>query len=243
VGLIPLVAVLVLEQEQLDRLPRFQRRVEWFLQYRPYLMSHIAPLNEDGIHGRYQLAVLSREKLARVLARVFDPDEFLSPYGLRSLSRFHALRPFSCYVGGQSYSVSYEPAESNTDLFGGNSNWRGPIWFPINYLIIESLLKFHHYYGDEFKVEYPTGSGQFSTLLEVAERLSERLVRIFQLDENNERPVYRHCQLMQRDRHFRDHLLFYEYFHGDSGRGVGASHQTGWTALVAKLLQPRRTLN
>ena len=183
--------------------------------------------------------------MKRLLRRMLDPDEFLSDYGIRSLSKAHEQHPYVFEMGGQRYKIAYVPGESTNRMFGGNSNWRGPIWLPINFLIIESLQKFHHYYGDDFKIEYPTGSDRYLTLLEVAERLSERLIRLFELDDSGERPIYRHCDRMQRDPAFRDHLLFYEYFHGDNGRGVGASHQTGWTALVAKLLQqcggPRKT--
>jgi hypothetical protein len=178
--------------------------------------------------------------MKKLLARMLDETEFLSDYGVRALSRHHADHPYVFPVNGQNLTVNYQPAESDSGLFGGNSNWRGPIWFPVNYLIVESLQKFHHYYGDDFKVECPTGSGAYLTINEIADELSRRLTRIFLKDENGKRPVYNHNQRMQTDEHFRDHILFYEYFHGDSGRGVGASHQTGWTGLVAKLLMPRR---
>jgi hypothetical protein len=175
-----------------------------------------------------------------LLRRMLDESEFLSDYGVRALSRAHLAQPYVFNVQGMDLSVRYTPAESDSGVFGGNSNWRGPIWFPVNFLLIESLQKFHHYYGDDFKVECPTGSGQFLTIEQVAEELSRRLSRIFLNDANGRRPVFGHDPRLQRDPHFRDYLLFYEYFHGDSGRGVGASHQTGWTALVAKLLMPRR---
>jgi hypothetical protein len=174
-----------------------------------------------------------------LLSRMLDETEFLSPYGVRALSRVHADSPYVYRHDGMDLSVRYRPAESDSRLFGGNSNWRGPIWFPLNFLIIESLQKFHHYYGDEFRIECPTGSGRFVSLDEAANELAIRLTKIFLLSEDGTRAVYAQYPRMQRDRHFRDHLLFYECFHGDSGRGVGASHQTGWTGLVAKLLMPR----
>ena len=238
VGLMPLLAVETLEAELLQALPRFKRRLEWFLQYRPHLSANVASLTEVGVHGHYQLAIIGREKLARILARIFDPAEFLSDYGLRSLSRHHADHPYNFRAGGQVYSVRYEPAESRTGMFGGNSNWRGPIWFPINYLIIEALCKYYHHYGDSFTVEVPQGSGNYLTLAEAADELSRRLARIFLRDEaaGGRRPVYGGIEYFQTDPHWRDHILFYEYFHGDNGAGIGASHQTGWTALVAKLL-------
>jgi hypothetical protein len=182
---------------------------------------------------------VGRERLDRILARLFDSGEFLSPYGLRSLSRYHARQPFSCYVGGHPYTVSYEPAESTTDLFGGNSNWRGPIWFPINYLMIEALRKYHDYYGDTFKVNVPRGSERHLTLDEASRDLARRLTDIFLPARTlgGRRPVFGAQSIFQRDAHWRDYLLFYEYFHGDSGAGLGASHQTGWTALVANLIQ------
>ena len=178
--------------------------------------------------------------MKQLLRRLLDETEFLSEYGVRALSRSHEREPYTFWAGGMAHTVRYQPAESDSGLFGGNSNWRGPIWLPVNYLIIESLQKFHHYYGDDFKVECPTGSGQFLTIGQVAEELSRRLTRIFLKDENGRRPVLAYHDKLHGDPHFRDHVLFLEYFHGDTGRGVGASHQTGWTGLVAKLLQPRR---
>jgi hypothetical protein len=171
---------------------------------------------------------------------VLDESEFLSDYGVRALSKHHERQPYMFDCLGHRMSVHYQPAESDSGLFGGNSNWRGPIWFPVNYLLIESLQKFHHYYGSDFKVECPTGSGNFVTIEEVAEELSRRLSRIFLRDEHGRRALFREHPKLQHDPHFRDYVLFYEYFHGDNGRGVGASHQTGWTGLIAKLLQPRR---
>ena len=179
--------------------------------------------------------------MKQLLRRMLDEAEFLSDYGVRSLSRVHERTPYTVWAGGMAHTVRYTPAESDSGLFGGNSNWRGPIWFPVNYLIIESLQKFHHYYGDDFKVECPTGSRRFFTIGQVAEELSRRLTRIFLRDESGRRPVLAYHDKLHGDPHFRDHVLFHEYFCGDTGRGVGASHQTGWTGLVAKLLQPRRT--
>jgi hypothetical protein len=178
--------------------------------------------------------------MKRLLSRMLDETEFLSAYGVRALSRVHAEQPYTFRVDGMDLAVRYQPAESDSGLFGGNSNWRGPIWFPVNYLLIESLQKFHHYYGEEFRIECPTGSGVYLSIEEVAAELSRRLTRIFLKDAQGVRPVFAHHPRLQSDPHFRDYVLFYEYFHGDSGRGVGASHQTGWTGLVAKLLMPRR---
>ena len=239
VGLIPLFAVETLEPDLLEKLPRFKQRMEWFIKYRPHLVANVCPLTKPGEGGRFLLSIASREQLARVMQRMLDTKEFLSDYGLRSLSRAHAEQPFALHVNGQVYSVEYEPADSITDLFGGNSNWRGPIWFPMNYLMIESLRKYHHYYGDSLRAELPTGSGRRATLGEVAVNLSQRLVDIFRRDEGTggRRPVFGGERLFQVDPHWRDHILFYEYFHGDNGAGVGASHQTGWTALVANLIQ------
>ncbi|MEZ5566015.1 MAG: glucosidase [Gammaproteobacteria bacterium] len=240
VGLIPLFAVETLEPELLKKLPGFNKRMEWFLNYRPDLAALVSHWEVEGEGHRRLLSLLRGHRMKRLLKRMLDETEFLSDYGIRALSRCHAEHPYVFRVNGYSLTVSYQPAESDTTLFGGNSNWRGPIWFPVNFLIIESLQKFHHYYGDDFKVECPTGSGRFVTINEVADELSRRLTRIFLPDAEGKRPVLGQYPRMQTDPNFRNYLLFYEYFHGDSGRGVGASHQTGWTALVAKLLQPRR---
>ncbi|HEX6124068.1 MAG TPA: hypothetical protein VFZ23_01725, partial [Pyrinomonadaceae bacterium] len=186
---------------------------------------------------RRLLAVAYRERLEKVLRVMLDENEFLSPHGIRAVSRYHKDNPYILKVNGDEHRVDYEPAESTSGLFGGNSNWRGPVWFPVNYLLIESLQKFHHYYGDDLKVECPTGSGTMMNLWEVSQELSRRLSHIFLRNRDGIRPVFGEATKMQEDPHFRDHLLFYEYFHGDNGSGVGASHQTGWTGLVAKLLQ------
>jgi hypothetical protein len=206
------------------------------LKYRPWLVKNVASLTEMGSHGHYHLAVVGREKLERILQRLCDPAEFLSDYGLRSVSRYHAEHPYIFQVDGQQHRVDYEPAESSSGLFGGNSNWRGPIWIPTNYLLIDALRKFGHHYGAQLKVEIPTGSGQTLTLDELADELSRRLLRIFQRDSNGRRAVFGLQDYFQDDPDWRDYLPFYEYFHGDNGSGLGASHQTGWTALVARLL-------
>ena len=239
VGLIPLFAVETLEPELLDKLPQFKSRLEWFLGHRKDLAGLVSRWHEPGRGERRLLSLLRGHRMKALLSRMLDESEFLSDFGIRSLSRAHADNPYELHFDGQTYDVAYRPAESDTSVFGGNSNWRGPIWFPVNYLIIESLQKFHHYYSDDFKIECPTGSGNMMTILEVTNELSKRLSRIFLKDENGNRPVYNNCPLHQSDPHFKDNILFYEYFHGDNGRGVGASHQTGWTALVAKLLKPR----
>ncbi len=239
VGLIPLFAVETLEPEFLDQVPEFKSRMEWFLKYRPDLAKLVSRWTVPGQGERRLLSLLRGHRMKKLLKRMLDTNEFLSPYGIRALSKFHLQNPYTFNVNGQDLSVSYQPAESDSGLFGGNSNWRGPIWFPVNFLIIESLQKFHHYYGDDFKVEYPTGSGKFYTINNIAEALTDRLNNIFLRDNNGRRPVLSDNEKFQTDPHFKDYLLFYEYFHGDNGRGVGASHQTGWTGLVAKLLQPR----
>jgi hypothetical protein len=240
VGLIPLFAVETLEPELLEKLPEFRRRLEWFLNYRPELAKLVSHWQEPGRGHRRLLSLLRGHRMKRLLRRMLDESEFLSDFGVRALSRIHHEQPYVFRVDGMDLTVRYAPAESQSNLFGGNSNWRGPIWFPVNYLIIESLQKFHHYYGDTFKVECPTGSGQLLTIEQVAEELSQRLANLFLRDAAGHRPVLRQYPRLLRSPHFRDYVLFYEYFCGDTGRGVGASHQTGWTALVAKLLMPRR---
>jgi hypothetical protein len=240
VGLIPLFAVETLEPELLDKVPEFKRRLEWFLKYRPDLSSLVSHWNEEGRGHRRLLSLLRGHRMKRLLSRMLDETEFLSDYGIRAISKHHDQHPYVFGVNGMDLSVHYLPAESDSGLFGGNSNWRGPIWFPVNYLLIESLQKFHHYYGDDFKIECPTGSGKFVSIDDAAREVAARLTRIFLKDEHGKRPVYSQYPRLRDDEHFRDHVLFYEYFHGDTGRGVGAAHQTGWTGLVAKLLQPRQ---
>ncbi|MGA2986916.1 MAG: glucosidase [Terriglobia bacterium] len=237
VGLIPLYAVEVLEPEALDQLPGFKRRMQWFLDNVPNVPHHIE-MTQTSAHGiRRQLSIVSRRKLMRILRYMLDEQEFLAPHGIRSVSKFHARNPYVLTIDGREYRVGYDPAESASGLFGGNSNWRGPVWFPLNFLLIESLQRFHFYYGDQLKVECPTGSGHMMTLWEVAEEISRRLASIFLRGSDGRRPVYGGNELFQTDPNWRDLIPFYEYFHGDNGAGLGASHQTGWTALVAKLLQ------
>jgi hypothetical protein len=237
VGLIPLFAVETLDPELIDALPGFKRRLEWFIENRPWFRQHVTTTRRaDGKVSRL-LSLVNPERLPRVLRLMLDEREFLAPFGVRSLSKFHREYPYEVEIRQTTYRVEYEPAESRTYLFGGNSNWRGPIWFPVNYLLIESLQRFHHYLGDNWLVECPTGSGEMMNLWEVSEDLSRRLNRLFLRNEDGRRPIYGGEELFQEDPHWRDYILFYEYFHGDDGAGLGASHQTGWTALVAKLLE------
>ena len=236
VGLIPLFAVETLDPAIVDSLPGFKRRMQWFVENRPALGDHIEIESSDEGPRRF-LSLVNRARLKRVLRYMLDEGEFFSPYGIRAVSRYHLQHPYTLPVNGMEYRVDYEPAESSTGLFGGNSNWRGPIWFPVNYLLIESLQKFHFFLGDNFKVECPTGSGKMMNLWEVAGEMSQRLTRIFTRNERGKRPVFGGAEKFQSDPHWRDLMLFYEYFHGDNGAGIGASHQTGWTALVAKLIQ------
>ena len=237
VGLIPLFAVATIESDMLDALPDFKRRLQWFIDNRPDLTSNINCLRKPGQSERRLLAIAYRDRLERVLKIMLDESEFLSPYGIRALSRYHKDVPYILHVDGTDHRVDYDPAESTSSLFGGNSNWRGPVWFPVNYLLIESLQKFHFYYGDDLKVECPTGSGNMMNLWDVSQELSRRLSRLFLKDETGRRPCFGGAEKFQTDPNFRDHLLFHEYFHGDNGAGLGANHQTGWTGLVAKLLE------
>ena len=240
VGLVPLFAVETLEPEVLKHLPGFSKRMDWFLKYRPDLAGLVSRWHEPCRGGdRRLLSLLRGHRMKRLLKRMLDETAFLSDHGVRSLSREYGEHPYEFRLNGHVLTVSYEPAESQSNIFGGNSNWRGPVWFPVNYLIIESLQKFYHYYGDDFKIECPTGSGKFITILEVSQELTRRLARLFLRDERGRRPAFGGREKLQTDPHFRDYLLFHEYFHGDNGRGMGASHQTGWTGLIAKLLQPR----
>jgi hypothetical protein len=237
VGLIPLFAVETLEPNICARLHGFERRMNWFIEHRKDLTHNVAPMGLAGEGDRRLLSIVDPDQLRRILRVMLDENEFFSPYGIRAVSRVHREHPFVYRVGSQEYRVDYEPGESTTGLFGGNSNWRGPVWFPVNFLLVESLQKFHHYLGDDFKVECPTGSGQTMTLWEVAAELSRRMTRIFLKDGDGRRPVHGANDLYANDPHWQDLALFYEYFHGDTGAGLGASHQTGWTGLVAKLLQ------
>jgi hypothetical protein len=215
----------------------FKGRLEWFIDNREELKKNVACMRTPGAGERRLLSIVNQEKLRRILQKMLDENEFLGPYGIRAISRFHESNPYVFHVNGQEYRVDYEPAESSSGLFGGNSNWRGPVWFPVNFLLVEALQKFHYYLGDGFKVECPTGSGKEMTLWEVASELSHRLMSIFLRDSSGRRPVYGGIEKFQNDPHWRDFILFHEYFHGDNGAGIGASHQTGWTGVVAKLIQ------
>jgi glycogen debranching enzyme len=238
VGLIPMFAVEVLEDDIFLEQKEFVSRLNWFLDNRPDLASLVSRWNEKSAGEKHLLSVLRGKRLTKILVRMLDESEFLSPYGIRALSKYYEKTPFQITLREQNFSVHYVPAEGDSMMFGGNSNWRGPIWMPMNYLILESLRRFYHYYGDDFKVEYPTHSGQYFTLFEVCLQLAKRMTCIFLRDEQGRRAVFGNKEKMQTDPHFRDYILFYEYFHGDNGRGVGASHQTGWTALIARLLFP-----
>ena len=240
VGLLPLFAVEVIEDEVLQTMPDFAKRLNWLLDNRPDLASLVSRWHEKGSDQKHLLSLLRGHRVKRILYRMLDETEFLSPYGIRSLSKFHDQHPYQLQIDGQLLSVQYSPAESTIPLFGGNSNWRGPIWFSTNFLLIEGLQRFYHYYGDDFKVEYPTHSGKFLTLDQISEELSMRLSKLFLRDEKGRRPVFGDNEKMQNDPHFKDYVLFYEYFDGNTGNGLGASHQTGWTGLVCKLLMPRR---
>jgi len=237
VGLIPLFAVETLEPEIIDRLPGFKRRMQWFIDNHPDVPEHIEMTQRSARGVRRLLSLVSRKQLRRVLSRMLDETEFLSPYGIRALSRYHQDHPYEVFVNGNVSRVDYEPAESTTGLFGGNSNWRGPIWMPVNYLLIESLQKFHHYYGEDFQVPCPARSKQNSDLWQVASEISRRLGHIFLRGKDGRRPVSGALENFQSDPYWRDLILFHEYFHGDNGAGIGANHQTGWTGLVAKLLE------
>ncbi len=239
VGLIPLFAVQPLEPEMLSRLPDFAGRLEWYLKNRPELCALISHWNVGGQRNRRLLSLLRGHRMKALLKRMLEETGFLSEHGVRAISKIHEHAPFRCQAGGRTYEVGYWPAESRNQLFGGNSNWRGPVWLPINYLLIESLQKFHYYYGDDFKIECPTGSGRFVTINEVAHELRRRLTRLFLRGPDGQRPALKYHPKLATDPHFKDYVLFHEYFHGDNGRGLGASHQTGWTGLIAKLLQHR----
>jgi len=233
VGLLPLIAAEVLEDEIIDRLPAFRKRMRWFLDNRRDLAGQVT----FGGEGHVLLAIPSRDRLVRLLRTMLDETEFFSPQGIRSMSKVHQAHPYRFDFGGQMLEVDYEPGESRSALFGGNSNWRGPVWMPINYLLVEALERYHHFYGDDLRVECPIGSGRGLTLREVARELSARLARIFLADGVGRRPCHGGDARWSADPHWQNLVLFHEYFHGETGRGLGASHQTGWTALVAKLLE------
>jgi hypothetical protein len=237
VGLVPLFATDTIEQQSIDRHPGFKKRMQWFIENRKDLTEGIASLTQGGIEERRLLSVVNRKRLERMLQRLFDEAEFLSPYGIRSVSRYHLEHPYELQLDGHNFRIAYEPAESESGTFGGNSNWRGPIWFPMNYLIIETLQRLDHYYGDSLTVEFPTGSGTRISVRQAAQLLSVRLAQLFLRDEKGRRPVDGNSKMLQEDPNFNNYTLFYEFFHGDTGKGLGASHQTGWTGLIAKLLQ------
>jgi hypothetical protein len=238
VGLLPLCASTVFEEDSLTKHPRLVELIQLGRKRHPELLKHVAPTDEGfiGYRKRRLLAILNKKKLTRVLGYLLDEKEFLGPHGIRSLSRYHLDHPFKFWVGHQEYSVNYLPAESNTGMFGGNSNWRGPVWMPVNVLIVRALLNLYAFYGDDYKVECPTGSGRHMTLFDVGKEITGRLASTFLRDANGNRPVYGGTAKFQQDPHWRDLILFYEYFHGDNGAGLGANHQTGWTGLVAPLL-------
>ncbi|HEY7171138.1 MAG TPA: hypothetical protein VH417_09855 [Vicinamibacterales bacterium] len=237
VGLLPLCATAVLPAEIKSRYPDFTNRLENFLSRHSAILRNVHPPDVPGVEGRRLLAICDERKLRRILTRMLDEERFLSPFGIRSLSKWHEQHPYAFDVQGQRYEVKYLPAESDTGMFGGNSNWRGPIWFPVNLLILRGLMQFYLYYGDSFRIECPTGSGRSMNLFEVAMEIARRLNRIFLRDEKGRRPVYGGTERFQTDPHWRDYVLFFEYFHGDNGAGLGAGHQTGWTGLAAKLIQ------
>jgi hypothetical protein len=237
VGLLPMMAVSVFPEEAFERLPRFKERARMFVLRHPELTKNVHLPSQRGVHNRLMLSILNEDKLRRVLSIMLDEDEFLSDYGIRSLSRYHLEHPYRFYHAKQEYKVGYVPGDSTSGMFGGNSNWRGPIWIPVNLLLLRALLQLYSYYGDSFKIEYPTRSGQYMTLYTVTEKITERIVSIFLQDESGRRPVYGGAEKFQTDPHWRDLILFYEYFHGDNGAGVGANHQTGWTGCVARFIQ------
>jgi hypothetical protein len=236
VGLLPLCAATSFDGELLKKYPELKIRLDQFLSSRQEIFAAIHDPSKSGIAGRRLASVLDETRLRRVLSKMLDENEFLSAYGIRSLSRFHADHPYHINVNGQDYTVAYLPGESDTGMFGGNSNWRGPIWMPVNALIIRALLQYYAYYGDGFKIECPTGSGVQMSLYQVAENISGRLASIFLKNDQGSRPVYGGTGKFREDPFWKDHILFYEYFHGDNGAGIGASHQTGWTGIVARMM-------
>jgi hypothetical protein len=238
VGLLPLCASTVFQPDVAKQYPKLTELITLFKQRHPEMIAHIAPTDSGfiGYGGRRLFSILTRKKLERVLSYLLDENEFLGPYGIRSLSRYHLDHPYVFWTGGQEFKVQYLPAESNTGMFGGNSNWRGPVWMPVNVLILRALISLYGFFGDDLKVQCPTGSGNYMTLFEVANEIKRRLANTFLRNENGQRPVYGGTKKFQEDPHWRDLVLFYEYFHGDNGAGLGASHQTGWTGLVAFIL-------
>jgi len=240
VGVIPLFAVEVIDHETLNALPKFAERLRWFLANRPDLSMLVSHWDVAGAEEQHLLSVLRGHRVKKILQRMLDENEFLSNFGVRSLSKYHDGNPYTFYAGDKTFTVKYTPGESDSGMFGGNSNWRGPLWMPMNFLIIESLQRFHYYYGDDFKVEYPTNSGKFLSLFEISVALTNRIKQLFLRDENGSRAVFGENDKLQHDANFNNYILFHEYFHGDTGKGLGASHQTGWTGLIAKLLEPKK---
>lgn len=242
VGLIPLFAVELIDGETLRRLPDFAERLKWLRLERPELANLVSRWDDANSANYSLLALLRKQRLNRVLSRMLDETEFLSDYGIRSVSRVHLDDPASVTVAGVTHTVQYAPGEGTTRLFGGNSNWRGPIWMPVNFLLVGALHRFHTFYGKDFSLECPQGSGRMMTLAEISHEIAARLTKLFLKDGDGHRPIYDN-EIMRTDPHFRDHVLFYEHFHGDTGRGLGASHQTGWTGLVALLLHPHQEID
>jgi hypothetical protein len=237
VGLLPLAAVSIFEQDTLEKLPEFRKRAKRFMLAHPELKANLHMPGEPGMHGRRMLSTVNEAKLRRILEKMLDENEFFGPHGIRALSRYHHDHPFVFHHHGQQHTVSYLPADSDSGMFGGNSNWRGPVWMPVNFLLYNSLLRLGAYYGESFKVECPTGSGRLLNLVEVAHELATRLIGTFERNSDGKRPVFGSSEKFQNDPHWRDNILFYEYFHGDNGAGVGASHQTGWTGCIARIIQ------
>ncbi len=237
VGLLPLAAVAIFDENILDRLPTFVRNARAFLARHPELASSIHMPSTPGVGGRRMVSIVNEAKLRRILSHMLDEREFLGPHGIRALSRHHLEQPYVLRLGGQEFQVGYVPGDSDSGMFGGNSNWRGPVWMPVNMLLWGSLLRMAAYYGDDFKVECPTGSGKQMNLFQVAHELAGRLIRTFTRDASGRRPVFGGSERFQTDPHWRDCILFYEYFHGDNGAGIGASHQTGWTGAIARIIQ------
>jgi hypothetical protein len=237
VGLLPLCATSVLPQETLERFPLVAQQIRTYLDRNGDLLAGTADPLLPGVHGRRLLSLVNEEKLRRILSKMLDEDRFFGAHGIRSVSKWHEEHPYVFELDGQTYTVAYEPAESTTGMFGGNSNWRGPVWFPVNVLLVRALLQFYLYYGDDFRIECPTGSGNEMTLYDVAQELSDRLVSTFTRDADGRRPVFGETEKFQTDPTWNENILFYEYFHGDNGAGIGASHQTGWTGVVARLAQ------
>jgi hypothetical protein len=242
VGLVPLFAVEVIDEAMLEKLPDFKRRLEWVLNNRPDLASLISRWHEPGKGETHLLSLLRGHRMKMVLKRVFDSEEFLSDFGIRSMSKFYEKNPYSLNIGGQHHYIAYTPAESELSIMGGNSNWRGPIWFPLNFLIIDSLLKFYEYYGDDYEIEYPTDSNQMMSLKTAALGIANRLISIFEENRKGEKPVNNGSEQLDKDDFFKDYYTFFEYFNGDNGAGLGAAHQTGWTGLVADLIEYVNTM-